>query len=85
MYIYGHCINSLPHCCAQKDVRSNFPVPPAFAFGVPTDKEGGLLACDFLPLLLLNVDDHAGPTLVQRPSEQARVLALELGSESESS
>ena len=34
-------------------VRSTFPIPPAYVFGVPPSLEDGLAAEQFLPLVLL--------------------------------
>jgi hypothetical protein len=38
-------------------VRTNFPVPPAYIFGVPQRLEDKFKATDFLPLMLLRAED----------------------------
>ena len=42
-------------------VRSTFPIPPAYVFGVPPSLEDGLAAEQFLPLVLLKKDECAVP------------------------
>ena len=49
------------------EVRVSFPVPPEYAFGVPEKRERDLLVSDFLPLVLLKVDECRVGTLRSRP------------------
>jgi hypothetical protein len=49
------------------EVRESFPVPNEFAFAVPAVSEANLFLSDFMPLLLLKLEEKSGPTLLQRP------------------
>ena len=56
-----------------KDIRKSFPVPEHFAFGVPLQLEGELLASEYQPLVLLNTDEVKVAKLMRRPSEKVEL------------
>ena len=49
------------------EIRTEFPIPEEYCFGVPSAAEGGLPAMSFMPLVLLKLSDCKTSTLQATP------------------